>query len=572
MTSIPRQQYVDLYGPTAGDRFRLADTDLVCQVERSLLVPGEEAVYGGGKTIRDGMGQTPGVRNDDGALDLVITSAIVMDPIVGIVKADIGVKDGRIAGIGKAGNPHLMNGVNKNMVIGAGTEVIAGEGLIATAGAIDTHIHFLTAEQAYHALSNGTTTLIGGGAGPTDGSKGVSATPGPWNLARMLEACEVMPVNVGFMGKAASSRPGSLREQIEAGACAMKIHEDYGATPAVIDCALSVADEYDVQVALHADTLNESGYLADTIDAIDGRTIHSFHTEGAGGGHAPDMMAVAGLPNVLPASTNPTKPFTTDTVDNLFYMTTVTHHLNPQNPEDVAFTQSRIRAETIAAEDVLQDIGALSMFSSDSQAMGRIGETFIRCFQTADHMKRETGKLPEDDPEHDNFRVLRYLAKLTINPAITHGFADQLGSLERGKLADIVLWPTNMFGVKPKLVIKGGFINWSIMGDPNASIPTPEPVLYRPMFGTDADAANRTCVTFMSRAAIECGVPEKLELRRSIVSVTNTRTLQKQNMVRNGALPHIEVDPETYKVYVDGKLATVPPADKVSMAQLYFIV
>ncbi|MGH7097355.1 MAG: urease subunit alpha, partial [Stellaceae bacterium] len=445
-------------------------------------------------------------------------------------------------------------------------------GLVATPGAIDTHVHFLTAEQAYHALSNGVTTLVGGGTGPTDGSKGVTATPGPWNLARMLEACEVMPVNIGLMAKGNSSRPGTLREQIEAGACAMKIHEDYGATGAVIDCALRVADEYDVQVAIHTDTLNEFGYLADTISAIDGRTIHTFHTEGAGGGHAPDIMAIAGFSNILPASTNPTRPFTTDTVDNLYYMTIVCHHLNPRNPEDVAFAQSRIRAETIAAEDVLQDLGALSMFSSDSQAMGRIGETFIRCFQTADKMKRQTGKLKEDAADNDNFRVLRYLAKLTINPAITHGFADQLGSLERGKIADIVLWPTNMFGVKPKLVVKGGLINWSIMGDPNASISTPEPVLYRPMFGADGRAAKRTCLTFMSRAAIQCGVPEKLGLERRIVPVFNTRTLQKKNMVRNDALPHIEIDPETYRVYVDGKLASVPPADRVSMAQLYFIV
>lgn len=572
MTIISRQKYVDLYGPTTGDRFRLADTDLICEVERSLLVPGDEAVYGGGKTIRDGMGQAPGVRNEDGALDLVITSVIVMDPIFGIVKADIGIKDGRIAGIGKAGNPNLMDGVDRHMVIGAGTEVIAGEGLVATAGAVDTHVHFLTAQQAYHALSNGVTTLVGGGTGPTDGSMGVSATPGPWNLARMFEASETMPVNVGFLAKGNSSLPASLREQIEAGACGMKIHEDYGATAAVIDCALRVADEYDVQVAIHTDTLNECGYLADTISAIDGRTIHSFHTEGAGGGHAPDIMAIASVSNILPASTNPTKPFTTDTIDNLFYMTVVCHHLNVQNPEDVAFAQSRVRAETIAAEDVLQDLGALSIFSSDSQAMGRIGETFTRCFQTADKMKRQTGKLKEDCAENDNFRVLRYLAKLTINPAITHGFGDQLGSLEPGKIADIVLWPTNMFAVKPKLIVKGGIINWSIMGDPNASISTPEPVLYRPMFGADGRAVKRTSYTFMSRAAVELGVPEKLGLERRILPVGNTRMLQKKNMVRNDALPRIEVDPETYQVYVDGKLASVPPTDRVSLGQLYFIV
>ncbi|TFW30531.1 urease subunit alpha [Massilia horti] len=572
MKTIPRQQYVDLYGPTVGDRFRLADTELICQVERSLLTPGEESVYGGGKVIRDGMAQTPGVRNDDGALDMVITSVIVMDPVLGILKADIGIKDGRIAGIGKSGNPHLMDGVDPHMVIGGGTEVIAGEGMVATAGLIDTHIHFLTAAQAYHGLSNGVTTLIGGGTGPTDGSLGVSATPGPWNLSRMLEASESMPVNIGFLGKGNSSLPGTLHEQIEAGACGLKVHEDYGSTMAAIDCALRVATQYDVQVAIHTDTLNECGYLADTISAIDGRTMHTFHTEGAGGGHAPDIMAIAGLPNILPASTNPTKPFTTDTVENLYWMTIVCHHLNPHNPEDVAFAQSRIRAETIAAEDVLQDIGALSMFSSDSQAMGRIGETFIRAFQTADKMKRQTGKLPEDAADNDNFRVLRYLAKLTINPAIAHGFSEHLGSLEIGKIADIVLWPTSMFAVKPKLVVKGGMINWGIMGDPNASILPPEPVLYRPMFGADGLAAKHTCFTIMSRAAIERGVPEKLHMERRIIPVVNTRTLEKHDMVRNRALPHIEVDPETYQVYVDGKRITVPPVSEVSLGQRYFIV
>jgi urease subunit alpha len=572
MSSVPRRQYADLYGPTVGDCFRLADTELICQVERSLLVPGDEVVYGGGKTVRDGMGQAPGLRNDEGVLDTVITSVIVMDPVLGIIKADIGIKDGRIAGIGKSGNPYLMDGVDPHLVVGAGTETIAGEGLIATPGTIDTHVHFLTSQQAWHALSNGVTTLLGGGTGPADGSLGVTATPGPWNLARMLEACEVMPVNVGLLAKGNSSQPGTLREQIEAGACGMKVHEDYGATTAAIDCALRVADAYDVQLAIHTDTLNECGYLAETISAIDGRTIHTYHTEGAGGGHAPDIMAIAGLPNVLPSSTNPTKPFTTDTVDNLFYMTTVCHHLNPKNPEDAAFAQSRVRAETIAAEDVLQDLGAISMFSSDAQAMGRIGETVIRCFQTADKMKRQAGKLAEDAADNDNFRVLRYLAKLTINPAITHGFADQLGSLEPGKIADIVLWPTNMFGVKPKMVIKGGLINWAIMGDPNASISTPEPVFYRPMFGAEGKAVRRTSVTFMSRAAVERGVPERVGLERRIIPVGNCRSLQKRHMLRNGAMPHIKVDPETYQVYVDGKLASVPPADRVSMAQLYFIV
>ncbi len=572
MTRIPRDRYADLYGPTAGDRFRLADTDLICEVERSLLVPGDENVYGGGKTLRDGMGQVPGLRNDEGVLDTVITSVIVMDPVLGILKADIGIKDGRIAGIGTAGNPYLMDGIDPHLIVGAGTEVISGEGLVATPGAIDTHVHFLTPEQASHALSNGVTTLLGGGTGPADGSRGVTATPGPWNLARMLEASDVMPVNVGLLGKGNSSRPGSLREQIEAGACALKVHEDYGATMSVIDCALSVADEYDVQIAIHTDSLNECGYLADTISAIDGRTIHTYHTEGAGGGHAPDIMAIAGLPNVLPSSTNPTRPFTTDTVDNLFYMTMVTHHMNPENPEDIAVAHSRIRAETIAAEDVLQDIGALSMFSSDSGAMGRIGETVIRCFQTADKMKRQTGRLKEDAADHDNFRVLRYLAKLTINPAITHGFADQLGSLERGKIADIVLWPTNTFGVKPKVIIKGGLINWSIMGDPNASIPTPEPVLYRASFGAKGRAVARTSFTLMSRAAIERGVPEKLRLEKGVLPVGGCRTLQKKDMVRNGALPKIEIDPETFRVFVDGKHATVPPADRVALGQLFFIV
>lgn len=546
MSTVPRQKYVDLYGPTVGDRFRLADTELICEVERTLLVPGDETVYGGGKTVRDGMGQVPGLRNDEGVLDTVITSVIVMDPVLGILKADIGIKDGRIAGVGKAGNPFVMDGVDPHLVVGAGTEVIAGEGLIATPGAIDPHVHFLSPAQAEHALSNGVTTLIGGGTGPADGSKGVTSTPGPWHLARMLEACDALPVNVGLSGKGNSSRPGALREQIEAGACALKVHEDYGATTSVIRCALEVADEYDVQIAIHTDSLNECGYVADTIDAIDGRTIHTYHTEGAGGGHAPDIIAVAGLANVLPSSTNPTKPFTTDTVDNLFYMTTVTHHLNPQLPEDVAFAQSRIRAETIAAEDVLQDLGAISMFSSDSMAMGRIGETVLRCFQTADKMKRQTGKLKEDAPEHDNARVLRYLAKLTINPAITHGFAEHLGSLERGKIADIVLWPTNMFGAKPKMVLKGGMIAWSIMGDPNGSIPTPEPVLYRPAFGARSRARARTSFTLMSRAAVERGVPEALGLDKGILAVGGCRALQKRHMIRNDALPKIEVDPETY--------------------------
>jgi urease subunit alpha len=572
MSIVTRAQYASLYGPTAGDRFRLADTALIAEVERSLLVPGEEAVYGGGKALRDGMGQVPGLRNADGALDLVITAAIVMDPVLGIVKADIGIKEGRIVGIGQAGNPYVQEGVDPSLTVGAGTEVISGEGLVATAGAIDTHVHFLTPEQFPHALANGVTTVLGGGTGPADGSKGTTCTPGPWNIARMLEATATLPLNVGLLGKGNSSRPETLAEQLDAGACGLKVHEDWGATPAALDCALAVADDYDVQVSLHADTLNEAGYLADTIAAIDGRTIHSYHTEGAGGGHAPDIMAIASLANVLPSSTNPTRPYTTDTTDNLFWMTVVTHHLNPANPEDVAFAQSRIRAETQAAEDVLHDMGVLSMYSSDSQAMGRIGDTVTTCWRTADKMKKLTGALDGDPATHDNERILRYLAKLTINPALAHGIAHLVGSLEPGKVADIVLWPTNTFGIKPKYVIKGGFVASAIMGDPNASIPTPEPVLLRPMWGARGDVAGRTSITFMSEAAVEGGVPESLALDRWVEPVRNCRTIGKAQMVRNDSTPKITVDPETYQVRVDGRPATVPAADEVSMAQLYYVV
>jgi urease subunit alpha len=572
MSAVSRQQYVALYGPTGGDRFRLADTALIGEVEQSLLLPGEEAIYGGGKAIRDGMAQVPGIRNADGALDLVITAAVVMDPVLGIVKADIGIKDGRIVGIGQAGNPYAQDGVDPRLIIGAGTEVISGEGLVATPGAIDTHVHFLTPEQVPHALAGGVTTLIGGGTGPADGSKGTTCTPGPWNIARMLEASVGLPVNVGLLGKGNSSRPQALVEQLRAGACGLKVHEDWGATPAALDCALSVADAYDVQVSLHADTLNESGYLADTIAAIDGRTIHSYHTEGAGGGHAPDMIAIAGLPNVLPSSTNPTRPYTTDTVDNLFYMTVVTHHLNPDNPEDIAFAQSRIRAETQAAEDVLHDLGVLSMYSSDSQAMGRIGDTVATCWRTADKMKRLTGPLEGDSTRNDNQRILRYLAKLTINPALTHGIAHLLGSLEPGKIADLVLWPTNTFGVKPKYVIKGGLIAYGLMGDPNASIPTPEPVLLRSLWGAQARAAGRTSMTFVSKAALEAGVPERLAIDRWVEPVRECRTIGKAQMVRNDTAPEISVDPETYQVSVNGRPATVPAAVEVAMSQLYYVV
>jgi urease subunit alpha len=572
VSRVPRLQYASLYGPTVGDRFRLADTALIAQVEHSLITPGEEAIYGGGKSLRDGMGQVPGMRNADGVLDLVITSVIVMDAVLGIVKADIGVKDGRIVGVGQAGNPLVQDGVDANLVVGPGTEVISGEGLVATAGAIDSHAHFITPSQVPHALSNGVTTLLGGGTGPADGSKGTTCTPGPWNLARMLEASAVLPVNVGFFGKGNSSRPDALAEQLAAGACGLKVHEDWGATPAVIDCALSVAEQYDVQVALHADTLNEGGYLADTIAAIDGRAIHSYHTEGAGGGHAPDVIAIAALPNVLPSSTNPTRPYTTDTTDNLFDMIVVTHHLNPGNPEDVAFAQSRIRAETEAAEDVLHDLGVLSMYSSDSQAMGRVGDTVATCWRTADKMKKLTGALDGDPVDNDNQRILRYLAKLTINPARAHGIGHLVGSLEPGKVADIVLWPTNTFGVKPKYVIKSGFVAWALMGDANASIPTPEPVLLRPMFGAQGSAVGHTSMTFLSQAAVEAGVPERLGLDRWVEPVRNCRTVGKAQMVRNSAMPDISVDPETYQVSLDGHPATVDAVDEVSMAQLYYIV
>jgi urease subunit alpha len=492
--------------------------------------------------------------------------------VLGIVKADIGIKDGRIVGIGQAGNPDVQDGVDLNLVIGAGTGVISGEGLVATAGAIDTHVHFLTPDQIPHALSNGVTTLIGGGTGPADGSKGTTCTPGPWNLARMLEATAVLPVNIGLLGKGNSSRPEALAEQLESGACGLKVHEDWGATPAALDCALTVADDYDVQVALHADTLNEGGYLAETVAAIGGRTIHTYHTEGAGGGHAPDIIAIASLPNVLPSSTNPTRPYTTDTTDNLFWMTVITHHLNPANPEDIAFAQSRIRAETEAAEDVLHDGGALSMYSSDSQAMGRVGDTVATCWRTADKMKKLTGSLDGDPPEHDNERILRYLAKLTINPALAHGIGHLVGSLEPGKVADIVLWPTNTFGVKPKYVIKGGFVNWSVMGDPNASIPTPEPVALRPMFGAQGRAVGRTSMTFVSQAAFDAGVTQELAPDRWVEPVRGCRSVSKAQMVRNSATPEIRVDPETYQVMVDGRAARVDAADEVSMSQLYYIV
>jgi urease subunit alpha len=574
MAHLSRRDYAALYGPSKGDRVRLADTSLEIEIEEDLLTKGhgDELVFGGGKTIRDGMGQIPGLRNDQGVLDMVITNVIVMDPILGIVKADIGIKDGRIAGIGKAGNPQVMDGVHPNLIVGAGTEALAGEGLIATAGGIDSHIHMISPQQAYHALSNGITTMIGGGTGPADGTAAVTSTPGPWNIARMLEAAEGLPVNWGLLGKGNSSLPQALIEQIEAGACGLKDHEDWGCTPAIIDASLRVADEYDVQVAIHTDSLNESGYVEDSIDAINGRTIHTYHTEGAGGGHAPDIMTIASHAFALPSSTNPTRPYTVNTIDEHLDMLMVCHHLNPSVSSDVAFAESRIRAETIAAEDVLHDMGLLSMYSSDSQAMGRLGEDFTRLFQTASKMRDQRGRLPEETGDNDNFRVLRYLAKLTINPAITHGCADLIGSLEVGKLADIVLWPFESFGAKPKMIVKGGFVNWSIMGDPNASLPTPEPVYYRPMFGSYGLAQPRTSVTFMSKAAVELGVPERLGLQRQIHAVGKCRAITKHDMVRNSTLANITVDPETYVVKVDGEVATCEPAAKLPLTQSFYFV
>jgi urease subunit alpha len=571
MAAIPRRQYAALYGPTTGDRVRLADTNLRLQIERDLTTPGDEAVFGGGKTIRDGMAQSALPRSA-GALDLVIVNVIVLDAVLGVLKADIGVRNGRIVGVGKAGNPDTMDGVSPQLVIGPGTEVINGAHLIATAGVIDSHIHMICPQQVYDALANGVTTFIGGGTGPADGTSATTCTPGPWYISRMLEAAEGLPINWGLLGKGNSSRPEALREQIEAGACGLKDHEDWGTTPAVIDCSLRVADEYDVQVAIHTDTLNESAFVEDTISAIDGRTIHTYHTEGAGGGHAPDIITIAALPNVLPSSTNPTRPYTVNTLAEHLDMLMVCHHLNPAIAEDVAFAESRIRKETIAAEDVLHDMGVLSVYSSDSQAMGRVGESFTRAIQTAHKMREQRGPLPEDGPEHENNRVLRYMAKLTINPALAHGIAHEVGSLEPGKLADIVLWDTAYFGVKPKMVIKGGMIAWALMGDPNASIPTPQPVLYRPMFGAFGRALGQTCVNFVSQASLDLGNYARLGLQRRGVGVRGCRTVGKADLVRNSAMPQITVNPDTYEVFVDGELATCEPAERLPLTQLYFIV
>ena len=565
---ITRAAYADMFGPTTGDRVRLADTDLIVEVEKDFTVYGEEVKFGGGKVIRDGMGQSQ-VTNKQGAVDTVITNALVLDHW-GIVKADVGIKDGKIFAVGKAGNPDIQPGVT--IVIGPGTEAIAGEGKILTAGGFDTHIHFICPQQVEDALMSGITSLLGGGTGPAAGTNATTCTPGPFHIARMIQAADAFPVNLGFAGKGNAARPAALEEMVKAGACALKLHEDWGTTPAAIDNCLSVADDYDVQVMLHTDTLNESGFVEDTIRAFKGRTIHAFHTEGAGGGHAPDIIKVAGLKNVLPSSTNPTRPFTRNTIDEHLDMLMVCHHLDPSIPEDLAFAESRIRKETIAAEDILHDIGAISMMSSDSQAMGRVGEVIIRTWQTADKMKRQRGRLKEETGDNDNARVKRYIAKYTINPAIAHGVSKHIGSVEKGKMADLVLWSPPFFGVKPDVIIKGGSIVAALMGDPNASIPTPQPVHYRPMFGAFGRARTASSVVFASKAAVKAGVGRKLGIQKELVAVANTRGgISKKNMIHNGATPNIEVDAELYEVRADGELLTCAPAEVLPMAQRYFL-
>ena len=566
---MTRGAYADMFGPTVGDRVRLADTELLVQVEKDFTTYGEEVKFGGGKVIRDGMGQSQ-VTNRAGAVDTVITNVLIIDHW-GIVKADVGLKEGRIAAIGKAGNPDVQPDVN--IIIGPGTEAIGGEGKILTAGGIDTHIHFICPQQIDDALMSGLTTMLGGGTGPASGTTATTCTPGPWHITRMLQAAEAFPMNLAFAGKGNAALPDALVEQIEAGACALKLHEDWGTTPAAIDCCLSVADRFDVQVMIHTDTLNESGFVDDTIAALKGRTIHAFHTEGAGGGHAPDIIKVAMVENVLPSSTNPTMPYTVNTIEEHLDMLMVCHHLSPSIPEDVAFAESRIRKETIAAEDILHDMGALSIMASDSQAMGRIGEVIIRTFQTAHKMKVQRGPLAEDvGTGADNFRVKRYIAKVTINPAIAHGLSKHIGSVEVGKLADLVLWEPKFFGVKPALVIKCGTIAAAPMGDPNASIPTPQPMHYRPMFGAFGKAMTASSVTFVSRAAYERGVHEKLGLDRIVLPVENVRGgISKKSLIHNGATPHIEVHPETYEVRADGELLTCEPAKELPMAQRYFL-
>jgi urease subunit alpha len=565
--TISRAAYAGMFGPTTGDRVRLADTDIIIEVEQDFTTYGEEVKFGGGKVIRDGMGQSQ-MTNRKGAVDTVITNALILDHW-GVVKADVGLKDGRISAIGKAGNPDIQPGVT--IVIGPGTEVIAGEGKILTAGGFDTHIHFISPQQIEEALMSGVTSMLGGGTGPAAGTNATTCTPGPWHIARMIQAADAFPMNLGFAGKGNASLPAALEEQIRAGACALKLHEDWGTTPAAIDCCLSVADDYDVQVMIHTDTLNESGFVEDTIRAFKGRTIHALHTEGAGGGHAPDIIKIAGLANVLPSSTNPTRPFTRNTIDEHLDMLMVCHHLDPAIAEDLAFAESRIRKETIAAEDILHDLGALSMMSSDSQAMGRVGEVIIRTWQTADKMKKQRGRLPEEKGDNDNARAKRYVAKYTINPAIAHGVSKHIGSVEKGKLADLVLWSPAFFGVKPDMIIKGGAIAAAPMGDPNASIPTPQPVHYRPMFGAFGKAITATSLVFVSKAAVDARLRDQLGVEKELVAVEHTRDIGKASMIHNGATPDIAVDPETYEVKADGELLTCAPAEVLPMAQRYFL-
>ncbi|MBR0678902.1 urease subunit alpha [Roseomonas eburnea] len=568
-TRISRAAYAGMYGPTVGDRVRLADTDIVIEVEKDFTTYGEEVKFGGGKVIRDGMGQSQ-VTRAGGAMDTVITNALILDAVTGIVKADVGLKDGRIAAIGKAGNPDTQPGVT--IIIGPGTEIIAGEGRILTAGGIDPHIHFICPQQIEEALASGVTSMFGGGTGPAHGTLATTCTPGPWHLARMLQAAEAFPMNLGFLGKGNAALPAALEEQIRAGACGLKLHEDWGTTPKAIDTCLSVADAMDIQVAIHTDTLNESGFVEETIKAIRGRTIQAFHTEGAGGGHAPDILRLTGEPGVLPSSTNPTMPYTVNTVDEHLDMLMVCHHLDPRIAEDVAFAESRIRKETIAAEDILHDLGAISMMSSDSQAMGRVGEVIIRTWQTAHKMKAQRGRLPEERGDNDNRRALRYVAKYTINPAISQGVAEHVGSVEVGKLADLVLWSPAFFGVKPEMVLKGGAIAMSLMGDPNASIPTPQPVHYRPMFGAFGAARRATSLTFVSQAAMEEDLAGRIGLTRPLAAVRNCRGgIGKRSMLHNDALPRIEVDAETYEVRADGVLLICEPARVLPMAQRYFL-
>lgn len=569
MFRMTRKQYAEMYGPTTGDRIRLADTSLIAEIEKDYTVYGEEAKFGGGKSLRDGMGQSCTV-SDENCPDTVITSAVVIDS-TGIYKADIGIKNGIICGIGKAGNPDIMDGVTPSLVFGAGTEAIAGEGLILTAGGIDTHIHFISPTQIETALYSGVTTMIGGGTGPADGTNATTCTPGRFNIEKMLEAAEEYPINLGFLGKGNSADISTLSEQIEAGACGLKIHEDWGSTPSVIRQALNAADKYDVQVSIHTDTLNEGGFVEDTLNAVGNRVIHTYHTEGAGGGHAPDIIKAAAYPNILPSSTNPTMPFTVNTIDEHLDMLMVCHHLDSKVPEDIAFADSRIRPETIAAEDVLHDMGIFSMMSSDSQAMGRVGEVITRTWQTASKMKDQRGPLPEDNERNDNFRIKRYISKYTINPAVTHGISEYTGSVETGKTADLVLWKPSMFGVKPEMIIKGGFICASKMGDANASIPTPQPVVYTKMFGAHGLASKRCCITFVSKAAADSNIKERLSLQKNVLPVKNCRNISKNDMRFNNRTGNIEVDPENYSVTVDGENITCSAAEILPLAQKYYL-